>query len=436
MFSWANWTAKKNRTSQRRKSGLRFEGLEDRSLLAGVVNVSVAGGIMLLTGDTASNGVEVISTGVPGQFNVVGVANVVGIGSSLTDISSPTLIRLGGAAPAAAVQVNGVSSIYANLGDGNDQFALGTSAGIGYYTSNSLPEYAANFFGSNYLLSDAAPTGSAAALAGSITILGGNGSDAIVLFATTPGAIYVDSGAGHDYVISERTLTANLSIQTGVTDTATFGSDRIRIRNSIVTAAIGVNTYEGSDFLQIMDTVAAAVAVNLGNDGGRSPLADSMFNYHDRADIMGVTSQAVAFTAYGSESHLIFDGDREDLATLPSVIGTISVITFGGHDVIGVNTTTITKGLTISTGLGADILFIVDVTAAPNVTPIIDMGAGPERDVAIFLRAQLFALYLFLGDGDDEVEVEDSIAATAYLYGMGGNDLYTEVNSTGFVFVQ
>jgi hypothetical protein len=197
-----------------------------------------------------------------------------------------------------------------------------------------------------------------------------------------------------------------------------------------------VNTYEGSDFLQIMDAVTTAVAVNMGNDGGRSPLADSMFNYYNRADIMGVTSQSVTFTAYGSESHLITDGNRPDLAALPSVIGTLSVVTFGGRDVIGVNATTITQSLTVSTGLGADTLFITEVIAGPNVTPIVDLGAGPERDVAIFLRAQLFAFYLYLGDGDDDVRVIDSSANTAYIYGMAGNDAYEEENSTGFVFVQ
>lgn len=116
------WPIKRVRKSRqpvsetRRRRRLLFEALEQREVLSGIVDVFVAGGTITLVGDGSNNGVEMRSTGVPGEYKIDGVPD--------------TLLRLNGAPPTLpSLTVNGISGdISVSLGTGNDAFSFLESA--------------------------------------------------------------------------------------------------------------------------------------------------------------------------------------------------------------------------------------------------------------------------------------------------------------------
>ena len=429
MFSWLNGSKAKNRrTSRRHKLGQGLEGLEGRSMLAGVVDISVSGGLLTLTGDALSNGVAVVGTGVPGQFNVIGVANVVGAGSG-PDTAAPTTIRNAGAAPAAAVLVNGVTSIYANLGNGNDQFAVTGATGAGYYGAGLLAEYAANTFAAPVV---GAPVGSAAALSGSITVLGGNGNDAVALLVNTPSVIAIDAGAGNDYVVVEQSATANLAINTGAADTATLGSDRVRVRDTTVTSAIGVNTYNGSDIVDVFSSTAAAIGINTGENGGTPGVGVNPL-IPEAVRIIGVTSSSVAINTAGGNDQIIVFGPVAGFSTLPTNLGALAINSGEGGDLVQLQAIAIDYSLTVVTAGGNDTLTADGVSVGLNA--VIDTGAGIDTVSLNALLVQYY-LYLYLGEGDDSAAISNSAAAIGYVFGQGGVDTYSAAGNTGITFYQ
>jgi hypothetical protein len=427
MFSWLKGKkAKIRQTSRRRRTALGVEGLEGRALLAGVVDVFVSGGTLFLTGDALSNGVAVVGTGVPGQFAVIGVANAVGAGTG-PDVSAGTTIRALGAAPAAFVLVNGVSSIFANLGDGNDQFAVTSGVGSGYYGAVLLGEYASNGFATPAV---AAPAGSSAALSGSITVLAGNGNDAVAILVITPSVIAIDTGSGNDYAVLENTTTANLAINTGALDTDLAGSDRVRVRNSVVQAAIGINTFGGSDNVDVLSTNAPAIGINTGENGGAVPVGYNPA-IPENVRVSGVTSLSVAVNTNGGND-LVIIGTVAGVSAAPTVIGVLGVNTFDGDDVVLILTATVTSGFTVTTGLGND---IVQVQAVISPFATIDTSSGTDFVLLIGLIVP-FNVFVTLGDGDDNIQVFGSTAGSGSIFGQGGTDTYITGGSFGYTFFQ
>jgi hypothetical protein len=60
---------KKNRAS------LRFEGLENRTLLAGDVTVAVVSGVLQITGDTADNSIQIKQAGADWRVQGIGTTS-------------------------------------------------------------------------------------------------------------------------------------------------------------------------------------------------------------------------------------------------------------------------------------------------------------------------------------------------------------------------
>ncbi len=100
----------------KRTRRLSLEGLEERTVLAGLVNIEIfpnnADGFLTLTGDGSNNQVEIRQTANPNEFHV----------------SSPdsTLFQINGAGVTVPeATINGiVNQIAVNLGDGNDNFSF------------------------------------------------------------------------------------------------------------------------------------------------------------------------------------------------------------------------------------------------------------------------------------------------------------------------
>ncbi len=89
--------------------GLRYESLEKREVLAGNVTAAIVGGNLVISGDDNHNNIEIVGTGVPGEFRVIGL-----------DLAGATLIN-GAAGPATFRGVMG--GILINARGGNDLVA-------------------------------------------------------------------------------------------------------------------------------------------------------------------------------------------------------------------------------------------------------------------------------------------------------------------------
>lgn len=403
MLSWFRGRKAKARLKpQRRRTFLGMEGLEDRSLLAGFVDVSISGGTLYLRGDAASNGVAVVGTATPGQFNVIAVDNVVGAATP-GDVAAPTTLRVNGVADAdGVVTVNNVVNINADLGAGNDQIGVTGAAGAVYYGALLLAEYAANT-----IVTPPVPpaAGSSAALQGSITIATGAGNDAVALLVNTPSTISVDTGVGNDYAVVESSTTLNMAINTGAGDTATNGSDRVRVRDTDVTIALGINTYAGNDVVDVFGSSAQTIGINTYDNGGLvfvgvDPLRP------EAVRLIGVQAQTVGVNTHGGADQVIVASAIAPFSTETTTIGNLTINTGDGDDQVlfnpGAGTTVfVTQQATITTGGGND-----EVN-----TSLLQVGSY---------------LWVDLGAGNDSFAATSTLASYSYITGGSGDDTFTD----------
>ncbi|QDV70330.1 hypothetical protein Poly24_40510 [Rosistilla carotiformis] len=117
LFRKSKKPSESTRRKQQARRRLRAECLEDRRLLAGVVNVdTTVFGDLTLDGNVSSNQIAVHGTAVPGQFVIEG--------------ENGTLLTLdGGAQTFSSLTVNGITDdIIVDLGHGDDIFTLGDNS--------------------------------------------------------------------------------------------------------------------------------------------------------------------------------------------------------------------------------------------------------------------------------------------------------------------
>jgi hypothetical protein len=438
MLSWFRGRkARTRRTHLPRRKALGMEGLEDRRLLAGLVNVTQSGGTLLLIGDAASNAVSIQATGVPGQFAVVGDVNV--SGAANPGVSAPTLLRGTGAiTPVATLTFNNVTNIVATLGAGDDQIGISTVAGNAFYDALIATDFATN----NVVVPPAgAVAGSAAILAGSITITTGTGNDAVVVLANVGGAITVDTGADSDYVAVESSTAVSVSINTGAGDTNLTGADRVRVRDTAVVGAIAVNTYAGSDIVDVFGSTAQAIVVNSGDNGAGSPFVGVNPLVPEAVRLIGVTATSVSINTNGGNDQVIVAAGVAPYSTAATNIQTLSINTDAGNDLVEIAlvgaAAVQVQNLAITTGVGIDNVSIgnagVGTTVGLNTT--IDLGPGNDvLNLTNFLVG--FFLYVNLGDGNDTVTATGTFATYSLILGGPGFDTFTPVASGPLVFVQ
>jgi hypothetical protein len=375
-----------------------MESLEGRTLMAGFVDVSLSGGTLFLRGDAASNGVAVVGTGVAGQFAIVGHNNVVGAATP-GDVSSATTLRFNGASVAGPLVLNGVVNINADLGAGNDQIGV-TGGGAAYYGAVLLNDYATN----NVVVPPVSPAaGTATSLQGSISIVTGNGNDAVALLVNTPNVIAVDTGAGNDYAVLESSSTLNLAINTGAGDSSLNGSDRVRVRNTNVQIAVGVNTYAGNDIVDVFGSSAQTIAINTFDNGG---LVFPGVNpaIPEAVRLIGVNAQTVGINTHGGSDQVIIAGGIAGFSLNSTTIGVLGINTFDGNDLVQIFSGNATP---------------VVVTQQATITT--DSG----NDTVETTNLQVFGyLWIDLGDGNDTFRANTTLATYSFINGSTGFDTY------------
>jgi hypothetical protein len=250
---------------------------------------------------------------------------------TVTEVT-PGTVTVTGTGIAAPVTRSGVIGIVAEMRGGDDRLNIGNAA-------NSVD------------------------LQGAVTILLGNDSDVANLFINTPAGVTVDGG-----------------FETG----AVAQDDIITVTNSNI-GTLAVNTYAGSDFLDVFASNFITVAANLGmgsltagqidadgfrmNGGGAFTAAVTLGTSETGA------ANGVRITGSAFDTLSIIGGEGRDVVLLTGVVATnvVAINTLGGNDTIGLNTVVATNALSISAGAGADNLTLIAV--ATNVA-VLDGGPG------------------------------------------------------------
>jgi hypothetical protein len=258
--------------SRIRHRRLLVESLERRDTPAGTVTASVVGGVLTLTGDDLDNSIEVQQTG-PGAFTVSGVNTTIQGGPTFT----------------------GVTSISADLADGNDIVSLFSSVDLD--TDGS-----ADFI-----------------LPGAVSINAGDGSNTLGL--TAPGAIKVGSfsytgGDGPDVVQvaggvgKGSKVTGNMSVAVGIgfnSQGPIYADTVINLSNLGVDGFGGIKL-TGADGPEQLTLTGMTVGRSLTADGGEGNLTvidnGSTFgtvNLKSAGPSAGYSTNALTLTANGTK---------------------------------------------------------------------------------------------------------------------------------------
>jgi hypothetical protein len=258
--------------SRIRHRRLLVESLERRDTPAGTVNASFAGGVLTLTGDDLDNSIEVQQTG-PGAFTVSGVNTAIQGGPTFT----------------------GVTSISANLADGNDVVSLFSSVD---QDTDGLADFI---------------------LPGAVSINAGDGSNTLGL--TAPGTIKVGSfsftgGDGPDVVQvaggvgKGSKITGNVSVAVGIgfnSQGPNYADTQITLNNLEVDGFGGLKL-TGADGPEVLTLNGLTVARALTADGGEGNLTvidtGSTFgtvNLKSAGPSAGYSTNALTLTANGTK---------------------------------------------------------------------------------------------------------------------------------------
>lgn len=261
----------------------QIEALEPRLAPAGIVTVTVSGGVLTLTGDNLDNNIKISSPAANiWKFEDLNAAEQGNI---------PTLFRIAGqpaSSDSATLQLPTYAGLKVVLNGGNDKLDV-----INLYTN------------------------------GPLTLLGGDGNDDIFLSGTYNGAINVDSGNGDDDVgLLGGFFNNTVTVKTGVgNDTAFFGSGNYARG---ITTDLGAGT---NSFRMITDSSLNVFGhVNVTAAGGTG---------NQQSYYMGIKSGAVtgnvSFKTTAGSSGFFLGRDTADNVTIN---GTLTAQGAAGADVM------------------------------------------------------------------------------------------------------
>lgn len=423
---------------------LQLEGLERRQLLAGNVQVSVAGSSLLITGDNLANNAAVIA--LPGgRFAVAGVGTTIN----------------GGAGP--FVTTRSISNITANLNGGDDALGLTNNANaIFNHATTRLGVNLQTLLGVNagtlQTLINANTTVTEFSLAGSLTVTGGAGDDVIGVIGSVGGSVVVslgaaDVGGGNAFGIDGGSLAAGNGVVGGVISIVGDGqNDVVAIVSTDVRSSVAVTLGGGANSLVVDDAnIGGGLAVVGGSGSDIVNVVNSTI-----ASIVNVVAgngpNTITLNNASTDALTITGGSGVDTvtATRVAIRYGVSIATLDGNDPITIQDTlagrsTIGGGLVIDSGSGDDVVLVVGTNVAHSLSISLQGGldrltmrnsniglnatidGGADKDIVVVENTQVnFFVTVLLGTGDDDFTVRTSRAKGAYLYGgLGAGDRLT-----------
>ena len=360
-----------------------FETLESRLPLAGEVLVKDTGGTLKLTGDDLANDITITQDAtISGKFVIVGNAG--------------TTFKLNGVVAVSPVTVEGIlKDITIDLKKGDDTVTL---------------------VGDGVLVAD----------------------------NTTARNVTINTRQGKDTIeVNGAKITGNLTIDAASGDLA-GENDTVFMRSIDVAKNVTVKTGKGADDVDLL--ISAVVKGNLTVDTGAGDVDGD--NDDINLEDINVTKNVTVKTGKGND-----DAELSGLLVSGVVTGKVTIDTGAGNDDAIINNFDIAQTLSIKTGAGFDNVDLGSGQVSGNAT----ISTGAEEDT-VEIVTQLFLknlsintgnaniktsgppligvdvveiregsnttgkLTITTGDGNDDIELDSSSAATASISTGKGND--------------
>ncbi len=278
-----------------------LEPLESRLAPAGIVNITVSGGVLTLTGDGENNNIDVVDNG-------YGAWTISGLGTQFT--------LNGAGAPFSSTTIAVQNSIKATLGAGNDTLIL-----------NGLE------------------------MKGTVSVIGNDGKDGLTLSqCTTLGSVTFDGGNSNDELVITGGFHGGLTFKGGT------HLDNVSLDDSTFTKAVSLNFGTGNSSFGIAGdtTLHAGLSVVATGIAGETHL-------YDLSKTALVIEGAVKIAATGAGSLHLSLGDLTTDSI--RVAGAFSVTGGTGADTIDFSRQIMIGGaLTINAGAGENIINSFDLS--------------------------------------------------------------------------
>ena len=347
-----------------------LESLEPRLAPAGIVNITVSGDVLTLTGDASANNIEVVDTGY-GAWTISGVGTQFTLNGTGAPFSSTTI----------AVQ----NSIKANLGGDNDNLQL-----------NGLE------------------------MRGTVSILGGDGNDMLSLFqCSTLGAVTFDGGNAND------DLSITEGFHGGITFKGGIGVDTVTLVDSTFTKALNLNFGSGSSAFSLSgDTMLhgglAILATGIAGDNHNYDVSNTELMIEGAVSIKATGAGAMSLRL----GNFVTDSIR--------VVGGMAVTGGTGADsVIFSREVTIGGAFAFNAGAGGNGISSFDVSLLTLGSFSYTGTTGTDSLSLISSAGQIAiakGLTVKAGDGFNSLNVlapSVTIGGAVNLAGGGGGDSFT-----------
>jgi hypothetical protein len=211
-----------------------LEALEARLAPAGLVALSISGGVLTITGDTLANDMQIADAG----------------GGNWAISATPggtTMFSLNGGAASPAAVISAQNSIRASMGAGDDQLDL-----LGLQLSGGLT-LNGNDGHDSFLLS-------ALTVGGAVSLDTGNGNDSVDFTSSQFfNTVSVRMGAGQDYL----TAGGNLSFGRGLTADLGTGSNTFDVNATSLQATGAINVVAGGTSVDTQAFLLAAASAQI-----------------------------------------------------------------------------------------------------------------------------------------------------------------------------
>jgi hypothetical protein len=289
--------------SHLRTRRLAAETLENRALLAGDISAHVFGGVLVLVGDSAANGVKIQASG--DSLEVVGTE----AGGAATTINGQT-----------SFTANGVTGgLAAWLRNGNDSLVFGD--------------------------------GSAVTIPGTVVVGTGNGDDSISGSLNNGGRAILTTGAGGDDVSLSDSVLGSLAITTDFWGSANPGGDTVSLDGVQANRGAVIGTGGGDDTVDISGDSAFPLFLSIATGDGA-----------DEVNLIGTEDKAVSV----GNALVIATGRGNDIvnAAYVDVDGVATISNLSGDATVTLDNVDATDGLFAWLGSGDDELTISKSSSA------------------------------------------------------------------------
>jgi len=365
-----------------------LEALEPRLAPAGIVTITLAGGVLTLTGDGLDNNVKISSP----------TANIWQISDLNADAEGnvPTTFRMAGRPDATSMDFSTYAGLKVSLNGGNDKLDV-----ISLFTN------------------------------GPVTLAGGDGDDELYLSGTINGAINIDGGNGNDDMgIIGGFINNTVTIKGGIgDDTAFFGSG---IYSRGLTADLGTGS---NQFTLLTDSSLNVFGnINFTAAGG----ATNTQNYFLALKDGSIIGNVLLKTGAGAANHYL---GRNAADTL-TIYGSLTVTGAAGNDTLLLaGKVSIGGGMNFNFGAGSNFLANALDTGDVNLLSSLRLGSlsytgGIGRDT-LFLDVPEFivggSVTTTMGAGINAFSLRSTIGAViggALSYVGGASDDMLEIYGT------